>query len=110
MPSWFRGMLAKSPFGGVTIRKRQSSVTIDTQYPVKSIGAIARGVCGGWGASPRCPAAPAPAAPPPRAWAQRFADVSATINAVTETNLYFMALGLKYEFVFVTALIVALTS
>src|SRR5213594_4543448 len=108
MPSWFRGTLAKSPFGGVTVRKRQSSVTIDTQYPVKSMGAIARGACGGWGASPRCPAAPA--APPPRVWAQRLADVSATINAVTKTNLYFMALGLKYEFVFVTALIVALTS
>src|SRR5207247_11410472 len=95
---WFRVTLAKSRVGGATILNRQSSVTIDTQYPVKSIGAIARGVCGGWGASPRCPAAPA--APPPRAWAQRFADVSATINAVTKTNLYFMALGLYYGTLF----------
>src|SRR6266581_4205635 len=45
-------MLAKSPFGGVTIRKRQSSVTIETQYPVRSIGAAALAVWGAW--PPRC--------------------------------------------------------
>src|SRR5438309_6930369 len=84
MPSWFRGTLAKSPFGGVTIRKRQSSVTMDTQYPVKSIGAISRGVCGGCGASPRCAAVPAP-----RAWVRRLVDeASAIINVVAKNNLY----------------------
>ena len=30
-PSAFRGTLATSPFGGVTIRQRQSSLTMDTQ-------------------------------------------------------------------------------
>src|SRR5438477_7976136 len=84
MPSWFRGTLAKSPFGGVTIRKRQSSVTMDTQYPVKSIGAISRGVCGGCGASPRCAAVPAP-----RAWVRRLVDeASPIINVVAKNNLY----------------------
>jgi hypothetical protein len=31
-------MLATSPFGGVTMRQRQSSVTIDTHVPVISTG------------------------------------------------------------------------
>jgi len=30
-PSGFRGTLVESPFAGVTIRQRQSSVTTDTQ-------------------------------------------------------------------------------
>jgi hypothetical protein len=34
-------MLAKSPISGVTIRQRQSSDTMETQVPVKSIGASA---------------------------------------------------------------------
>src|SRR6266705_3991411 len=77
MPSWFRGTLAKSPFGGVTIRKRQSSVTIETQYPVRSIGAAALAVWGAW--------------PPPRApWASSAA-ASGKSSAVAAIRIrYFM--------------------
>src|SRR5687767_12603052 len=51
------------------MRQRQSSVMIDTQLPVRSIGAAARGVgggvgggcpprpCGAWAAGTACPAA-----------------------------------------------------
>src|SRR5712664_3936417 len=35
------------------MRKRQSSVTTDTQYPVRSIGADALGVVGVWPPRPR---------------------------------------------------------
>jgi hypothetical protein len=38
-PAGLSGTLAVSPFGGVTIRHRQSSVTIDTHWPVRSIKA-----------------------------------------------------------------------
>ena len=38
-PSGLTGMLATSPAGGVTIRQRQSSVTTETQVPVRSTGA-----------------------------------------------------------------------
>src|SRR5215510_7700294 len=48
-------MLETSPFGGVTIRQRQSSLTIDTHVPVRSAGASWRPVCGGPPARP-CPA------------------------------------------------------
>src|SRR5262245_47866655 len=69
-PSALTGMLATSAVmspprppgdgaGGVTMRQRQSSVTIDTQVPVRSIGASARAGCGG----------PPPRPPPPR-WAE----------------------------------------
>ena len=49
-PSAVTGMLETSPFGGVIIRHRQSSVTTATQYPVKSVGAAARAVGGAEGA------------------------------------------------------------
>src|SRR3989442_2063548 len=54
LPSGLIGMLDVSPFFGVSIRQRQSSVTIDTQLPVMSIGAAAFGVGGGPGGAPRC--------------------------------------------------------
>ena len=41
-----------SPFGAAVIRWRQSSVTNDTQYPVRSTGAAARGGGGGPGGGP----------------------------------------------------------
>src|SRR5437764_10195145 len=53
-PSGLTGMLDVSPFFGVSIRQRQSSVTTDTQLPVMSIGAAAFGVGGGPGGAPRC--------------------------------------------------------
>src|SRR4051812_47095084 len=54
-PSGLTGMLDVSPFFGVNIRQRQSSVTTDTQLPVMSIGAEAFGVAGGpGGGAPRC--------------------------------------------------------
>src|ERR1700733_538543 len=46
------------------MRQRQSSVTTDTQFPVRSIGAAARGV-GGIAGCPRCPAATPPLGSPP---------------------------------------------
>ena len=49
-PASFNGTLAKSPFGGVTMRKRQSSVMTATQLPVKSVGDAWRGVRGAWAA------------------------------------------------------------
>src|ERR1700730_6964244 len=58
-PSGLRGRLGRSPLGGVTIRNRQSSETIDTQYPVRSMGAASFGVLG--------------AAPRPRPWAPGLA-------------------------------------
>src|SRR4051812_28204730 len=54
LPSALTGTLDVSPFFGVSIRHRQSSVTIDTQLPVMSIGAAAFGVGGGPGGAPRC--------------------------------------------------------
>src|SRR5919201_4862577 len=47
-PAGLRGMLVTSPLGGTNIRQRQSSVTADTQTPVRSIGALARGVVAVW--------------------------------------------------------------
>src|SRR5438876_12106184 len=45
------GTLAASPLRGVTMRQRQSSDTTDTQYPVRSIGALSFGDLGGEGAA-----------------------------------------------------------
>src|SRR4029453_5578528 len=61
-PSPFTGMLATSPFGGVTMRQRQSSVTTATQLPVRSIGAPWRAVGGGPGGPPPCRPHPRPRA------------------------------------------------
>src|SRR5262245_3621040 len=49
------GTFWKSPFGGVIIRKRQSSVTNATQYPVKSIGADCLAAVAGGAAERFCP-------------------------------------------------------
>src|SRR4030095_13916395 len=46
-PAGLSGSPGKSPRGAVIIRQRQSSLTIDTQTPVRSMGADARGVAGG---------------------------------------------------------------
>src|SRR5262245_14270468 len=48
-PAAFNGTDAKSPFGGVIIRHRQSSVICATQLPVTSTCAAARGKRGGGG-------------------------------------------------------------
>src|SRR5579863_1838246 len=53
-PSGFNGTDSASPFGGWVIRARQSSVTRETQYPVRSTGAAARGRGGGPGGGPNC--------------------------------------------------------
>ena len=54
LAAWLTGMLAESPLSGVTIRQRQSSVTSETQLPVRSIGAPSLGDRGGCGGPPRC--------------------------------------------------------
>jgi hypothetical protein len=46
-------MFGLSPFFGVTIRNRQSSVTIEIQYPVRSTGAAALAAGGGPAGAPR---------------------------------------------------------
>src|SRR6185436_16401723 len=56
LAAWLTGTLAESPLSGVTIRHRQSSVTSDTQLPVRSIGAPSLGERGGAGGPPRCAA------------------------------------------------------
>src|SRR5277367_4686341 len=59
-PSALSGTDSASPLGGKVMRERQSSVTSETQYPVRSTGAAARGVGGGPGGGPKpggCPCA-----------------------------------------------------
>src|ERR1700733_5411401 len=52
-PSALSGTDSASPLGGTVMRERQSSVTSETQYPVRSTGAAARGVGGGPGGGPK---------------------------------------------------------
>src|SRR5688572_16704437 len=52
-PFGLSGMLATSPRAGVTMRQRQSSLITATQYPFRSIGALALGVGGAAGVPPR---------------------------------------------------------
>src|SRR5579863_5082796 len=60
-PSGFNGTDSASPLGGTVMRERQSSVTSETQYPVISTGAAARGGGGGPGGGPNCAQATADA-------------------------------------------------
>lgn len=53
-PSGFNGTDSAPPLGDTVMRERQSSVTSETQYPVRSTGAAARGGGGGPGGGPNC--------------------------------------------------------
>src|SRR5215467_15193152 len=71
------------------MRYRQSSVTIETQYPVRSIGAAVLGVCDAAGAPPR------PPRPCARSPVCAASYVAATIANVFITSVFPSTAGLK---------------
>jgi hypothetical protein len=75
VPSAFRGRLATSPAGGVTMRQRQSSVMTATQFPVKSIVAMDCGVGGVVAPPPPCGACAATPLPNVAAATKRTAKL-----------------------------------
>ena len=84
------------PLGGTSIRRCQCSVTIDTQYPVRFLGADARAVGGGPAGAPR--PRPCPCASASCATTSPNASARAVIRSVVPRRIALLAKALTNSF------------